>query len=64
MITALYISKVIGTFVLVVSITKIFKWLYNYTALAIRVNRIPSPLTMIPLLGNAHQLESGSGILI
>ena len=41
--------------------TKIIIWLFKYVSLAKSINKIKTPYTMLPFIGNAHQLKPGSG---
>ena len=55
------LTKSVSSALLVIAFSKALKWLYKYIRLVIRVNKIPSPLSMLPFIGNAHQVESGPG---
>ena len=59
-----YSIKIIGSVILAYSAFKTLRWFLNYWKLVNRISSIPTPLTMFPVLGNAHQLETGPSSFI
>ena len=62
-ISLVLVARIAYTAFLIFIITKILKWLVNYINLLKVVNKIYAPFTMLPFIGNAHQLKPGSGKL-
>ena len=56
-----YLVKLLFTCTLMLFLPRIVKWLIHYIKTVRVVNKIHSPYSMVPFLGNAHQLKAGSG---
>jgi hypothetical protein len=54
--------RIVYSLFLVYFITKIVMWLYGYIKQVIVLSKIYSPRTMIPLIGNALDMDPGAGI--
>lgn len=51
--------KVFYTLILLLLTLRLIKWLVKYVYLVYTVNKIPTAYTMLPFIGNAHQLKPG-----
>ena len=54
--------RIVYSAALVYFLSKFLRWLINYIKLVRIINKIYSPVMMLPFIGNAHQLKPGAGL--